>query len=117
MLEKTQLYVQEWLELPLMLRIQMADLFQIPKSGGSHVVSGEVLSDGHTNEDLKALTLDKMHSFTGDESDDFLHLLKLTIDKVYGKDKTSEANEGADSSSDESTAAAEEEIEEQGGDL
>lgn len=90
----TQLSVNEWLELPHETRIKLAEIFSIPKSTGivtTHGVTTTVLSDGHTYQDLSAITVEKMMNYLGfevhnpEETEnvvDFPGLFQAVLDKI-----------------------------------
>lgn len=89
------LSVPEWLKLSADTRVKLAEIFQIPKSKGAMVEQqGEgsvVRSDGHTHEDLQAITVEKMKTFLGlmegsEPINDFVKLFNAVI-VVVEKDK------------------------------
>ncbi len=78
--------VSDWLSLSWETRRKIVEIFKIPRSGGTHVVGGVVKTDGYTQEDLTAISVEKMKEYTKLESDDFVELFKKTI-KLVNKQK------------------------------
>jgi hypothetical protein len=74
-----QMYTGYWVALPQEVRAKLKEYFNIQRSGGSHVENGRIVSDGHTDQDLKAITLEKMQTLLGSEEKDFMKLLETTI--------------------------------------
>jgi hypothetical protein len=71
-----------WVSLPNEVRYRIRALFEIPKSGFSEVSDGVILSDGVTQTDFKALTIDKMQVYLNDNSVDFHKLFDKVVAKV-----------------------------------
>lgn len=57
-----QIYSDYWVTLPQEVRSKLHEMLALNKSAGTEVVDGQVISDGHTNEDLKAITLEHLQS-------------------------------------------------------
>ncbi len=55
--------VHNWLNIPVKYRHELVKMFNIPKSAYTVVEDNYVTSDGHTTEDLFAITLDKCKGF------------------------------------------------------
>ncbi len=93
-----QVSVQDWLAVPMPVRIKLREIFGIPKSQGSLVEGGIVKSDGTTYEDLKAITVEKMQAYlgAGSPTDDFVILFHATIEKIEEQDKELEPAEKID---------------------
>jgi len=82
----------EWVKLSPSLRIKLAEIFEIPKTTGSQVevVAGQtiVVSDGHTHNDLKAITVQKMKDYlakieyVGPLYDDFFQLFDIVAQEL-----------------------------------
>ncbi len=69
-------------------RIQLRDIFHIPKSQGSWVENNVVRSDGHTHTDLEAITVEKMQAYLGSgftSETDFVELFNACVEKVEGE--------------------------------
>lgn len=79
---KVQLTRVIWLALSVGERQQLAETFNLVRSGASHVVSNKVESDGFRDEDLEAVTIEKMQEFTENSSDDFSTLFDLTLEQL-----------------------------------
>jgi hypothetical protein len=74
-----------WLQLTQETRKQIADAFGLVKSTGTTVTNGEVVCDGYTVKDLQEITLDKMKSFTKNESNDFYFQFTKVVNWFEGK--------------------------------
>lgn len=79
---QAQITEQEWLKLPMPVRIELRTIFAIPRSRGTVVEDGVVKSDGYTNEDLKAITVEKMQTYLKSTEPDFYLLLNDIVKKV-----------------------------------
>jgi len=79
---KIQLTQSYWLSLEHDVRIQMADIFNMPRKGFVQVMDNRVISDGYDYESLGFVTIEKMQDFTESTSDNFVELILLTIDKI-----------------------------------
>jgi hypothetical protein len=83
--------VKRWLELNQDERMRLASQFTLRKTSATSVVNNTIVSDGHTHEDLKRLSVGRLIEFLGPEilpwyNDAQLDkLLSLTLDKIYGK--------------------------------
>lgn len=86
---RPQINVPDWVALPHETRRKLVQQFNIPRSGGSEVqtlsVGNRIISDGHTHQDLKAISLPKLQEFLGSISDDFYTLLEQAIEKLTNK--------------------------------
>lgn len=70
-----------WMSLPRETRKHLVKVFDIERTGISEVRDNEVITDGYTNQDLEAITREKMVKYTGsDES--FSRLWEVTLSKV-----------------------------------
>lgn len=79
-----KLYQQYWIDLPKEVREHLVKTFSINKSGITEIRDQTVVSDGHTNEDLTAVTAEKMSAYTGSPLDvGFMRLWELTKAKVH----------------------------------
>ncbi len=81
-----QITVPQWLNLDQSIRARLITLFKIPRSEGTSVIQGshgtQIMSDGHTNEDLAVLTLERMNEYLERESSDYFGTLNEVIEKV-----------------------------------
>lgn len=76
----TQLNTHDWISLPPQVRAKLVKIFNIPRSGVGHVdytSSGPVQSsDGHTHEDLKAISVEAMQRYLVSTETDFSKLFE-----------------------------------------
>jgi len=77
-----QLSPNQWLQLPMAVRAELKQIFNIPRSKGTILEGNVVKSDGHTFEDLAAITVEGMREFTGLDSTDFMTLFNETVLQV-----------------------------------
>lgn len=68
---KTQLYVQEWLQLSQEVRAYLAEKFELTKDVATEVCGNQVFCDGYSNEMLSKISAKKMNEL-GIEGKDFL---------------------------------------------
>ncbi len=74
-----------WLQLSVEQRQLMRDIFQIPRSKGVEMMGNKILSDGSDENDLKAVNIESMRTFLGQESvklGTFELLFNATIEKI-----------------------------------
>jgi hypothetical protein len=76
-----QIYQHQYINLTKEIREFLVKLFEIPRTGISEILNEQVISDGVCNEDLKAITEEKMIEYTGSH-ETFGKLWDLTITKV-----------------------------------
>jgi len=88
-----QVSTHDWLALPMLTRIKLREIFNIPKSKGSLVEGNVVKSDGTTYEDLKAITLEKMQAFLESDQTDFVKLFNSCLEKIEELDKELEVED------------------------
>lgn len=60
----------------------MREVFQIPRSGGSVMENGKLTSDGTTDKDLAAITVESMQEYTGSTLTKFEELFAASLDLV-----------------------------------
>lgn len=84
-----QVTVPTWVSVKTETRTKLREIFLIPHSSHAQVITDQMgkstlLSDGTTNEDLKALSVEKMQDYLGSvAADDTVHsLFKRCVDKV-----------------------------------
>ncbi len=58
---------QLWMLLDKPTRTYLATVFEIPMTGVREIIDDRVISDGYSNADLKAITLEKMVAYIGSE--------------------------------------------------
>lgn len=68
------------LEIPF--KQKLVEVFNIIKTGSSEIRDNHVVSDGYTQSDLKAITLEKMNAYIGSEESSFLRAWEVTLSKV-----------------------------------
>lgn len=73
---------QQWLQLKKSTRDALVKIFKIPQSTYTHVVNNVVESDGHTFDDLKAISIESMRELTHSASESFEEQFKLIISMV-----------------------------------
>lgn len=90
-MEQSLLSNSVWLDLPLETRAKLAILFEMPEKGSVQTMYGpngpRVLSDGYSHDHLKLVTLEKMNTMLGTDSDNFYATFKLLVknlDEVIG---------------------------------
>jgi hypothetical protein len=77
--------VQLWMLLPLEERRILADDFNMPRTGATEVRDSEVISDGHSAQDLAHLTRERMAEYVGEPAAtelSFGRLWELTVAKA-----------------------------------
>ena len=72
----------KWLELPFEVRLIIAEVFNIPKRGGTIVEGHRVVTDGFYEEDLAKLTIADMQEFLGSDSTDFYFLFDQVANQL-----------------------------------
>ncbi len=73
---------QQWLQLKQSTRQALVKIFKIPRSSYTHVVGNQLESDGHTYEDLKAISLEEMKLLTHSASEDYFEQFDLIVKMV-----------------------------------
>lgn len=89
---QTQVIIPVWLSLPMNVRLHLKKVFGIPRSEGTNVVDGHVVSDGHTHPDLARITIPAMQEYLASDETDFHTLFALTVDKVEAELAPAPAN-------------------------
>ncbi len=77
------LYVSQWVQFGNEERLLMRELFSIPRSSGTIMLDGKLTSDGCTQSDLSAVTVEKMQRFLNSTEESFDILLANTLEEVY----------------------------------
>jgi hypothetical protein len=80
-----RLNTAEWMEIPHHIRQLIIKQFSLQRSAYTDVRDMKVFSDGYTNDDLKALSLERLKEYTGLAVDDFYAQLTETIIKLQNK--------------------------------
>ncbi len=73
---------KDWLQLKKPTREALVKIFNIPQSSFTHVVNNVVDSDGHTFNDLQAISIESMKELTHSPSDSFDEQFNLIIKMV-----------------------------------
>lgn len=68
-----------WLEVKPETRRQIADIFGVPRSGGTIVENGHVMSDGYLPQDLKLISLEVMQGWLKTDVSDFYRLFQEVV--------------------------------------
>ncbi len=78
-----KIYSQHWIDLPQATRNHLVKVFNIPLTGITEIRDQTVVSDGHTNSDLQAITLEKMAAYVGSPATlSFSRLWEITLSKI-----------------------------------
>lgn len=77
----TKIVPQFWMLVPKDIRVQIAKAFSLPRTGVSEIRDQEVISDGHSLDDLAHITWEKMEAYVGSK-EPFHRLWELTIAKA-----------------------------------
>lgn len=88
-MQKTQLEVREWLELPLSTRVKLASDFNLMRSGNSEVVDHRVVSDGYLYNDLSKISVELLRSHLNlmdSDEYDFYKLFNLLLQSYENKE-------------------------------
>lgn len=84
-MQKTQLYVPEWIGLKQETRIKLEEIFNIGKSVGTEVVNNTIVCDGHSNRDLEVMNVSTMQEYINSSEEDFMKLFTKVLNKVEGE--------------------------------
>lgn len=76
-----RIYQQHWINLPSEVRLKLAEIFNIEKTGITEIRDQTLIADGTTNTDLAAITTEKMEIYTGIKGT-FSDLWHKTLEKV-----------------------------------
>lgn len=71
-----------WLQLSQPTRKEIARLLSIPRSGGTEVVDGRIVSDGYTMNDLMLIDLEKLQTYLKSAERDFYVLFDQLVKKI-----------------------------------
>lgn len=71
-----------WLTLSQSTRKNLAEVLNIPRTGGISVEDNIVTSDGYTDHDLMSVDVAKLQGVVESESTDFYALLETLIDRI-----------------------------------
>lgn len=78
-----QLTTTQWLALSPEVKAKLKEIFGIPRSEGTHMMDGRVLSDGHTHRDLERISVGAMQNYTGNKKqEDFYKLFEQVLAQV-----------------------------------
>lgn len=76
-----RIYQQHWINLPSEVRLKLAEIFNIEKTGITEIRDQTLIADGTTNTDLAAITLEKMEVYTGKKGS-FVDLWHTTLEDI-----------------------------------
>lgn len=83
-----------WMRLPIITRLKLAEQFGITKTGSVHVIDHTIQSDGYPIESVeKALNLTAIKTYLETEENDMSVLWDMLIDKIEGKTPLAKAEE------------------------
>lgn len=74
----------QFMHLSREIREYLGHMWKIPRSGVSEVRDQTVISDGHTYEDLLAITHERMNEYIGSE-ETFARAWEITVAKAYSE--------------------------------
>lgn len=78
--------VPQWLQLDSRVRTKLKEVFNIQRSGVGHVnytgQGPQVTSDGHTHEDLKAISVEAMQKYLGRLDTDYFDLFNAVLEHI-----------------------------------
>lgn len=84
---KAQLYSGMWIPLSWEVKGRMAEIFNIPRNGATHVVNNRIQNDGYTDIDLGKVNVEVLQKELNSEETDFFKLWNMMISKVESEIK------------------------------
>lgn len=72
---------QLWMQLPKDVKHHLVGIFKIPRTGVTEIRDQDVIADGYSVEDLRAITLEKMIAYIGSE-ETFPRAWEITCSKA-----------------------------------
>lgn len=75
---------QLWMLLDKQIRNHLVKVFEIPRTGITEIINQDVVRDGFSFDDLKAITLEKMTAYIGSE-ETFPRGWEITCSKAKGE--------------------------------
>lgn len=66
------------------IRDYLSQMWKLPRSGVTEIRDQDIISDGHTIEDLLAITHERMNEYIGSE-ESFARAWELTVAKAYSE--------------------------------
>lgn len=88
-----QITPPQWLQLSMPVRGRLVQIFNIPRSKGTVLEGNVVKSDGHTFDDLTAITVEGMQNYLGTDDHDFMTLFNKVIEGIEAELKIAEETE------------------------
>jgi hypothetical protein len=79
-----RLLPQQWMHVSKEIRDYLALMWKVPQSGITEVRDQEIITDGHTYEDLAVITLDRMCDYIGSE-ESFARAWEVTVAKAHSE--------------------------------
>lgn len=92
---KPQITQNIWLGLNGDTRAQLKKIFEIVQSRGCVIDDNKIISDGCTDNDLKAITLEKLQSFLGTTQGDLFSLFSAVVNRIERPNEVKEIRENA----------------------
>lgn len=78
-----QISIPQWLSIDQKVRLKLVEVFELPRTGYTHVQDGVVTTDGYKHEDLAHLTVAKMQDYINNhKEEDFFKLLDRTLNQA-----------------------------------
>lgn len=78
-----QISIPQWLSIDQKVRLKLVEVFELPRTGYTHVQDGVVTTDGYKHEDLAHLTVAKMQDYINNHKEEvFFKLLDRTLNQV-----------------------------------
>lgn len=79
---KAQIYSGMWVRLPYGVKDRIATLFKIEKRGITHVVDGQVQSDGYLDNDLAILNVPNLQKLLDSDETDLFILFNTLVNNI-----------------------------------
>ncbi len=78
-----QINTVQWVNLDSRIRVKLVEIFDIPRSGHTEVEDNKIITDGFTNTDLTAITIEKMQGYLLDTTEeDYFKLFNSVLDVI-----------------------------------
>jgi hypothetical protein len=84
-MQKTQLYVPEWISLPQETRAKLVEMFNLKRDVGVEVVNNTVVCDGYSNVALSSISIPVLQEYTKLETEDFMSLFSFVLESINPK--------------------------------
>lgn len=77
-----QVYPGMFVKIPTDIKLKIIEIFKVPKSGYVHVVDGNIITDGYTEQDLSVLNVSTLKAHLKSKEDDIFKLLNTLIESI-----------------------------------